>query len=117
MSYDSYCLTNCVSLKDAPPADGAELPQVLSSYTPGDEKWHWENLRLIRAFDGGAEEYTFICVHYEIESNTPHLVAAYDAIVDAVHMDSAVGVSAGLTQLKKVRIFLHKGFNAGKCAE
>jgi Indoleamine 2,3-dioxygenase len=69
MSYDSYCLSNHYSLIDAPKDSvdpkfaymNAAAPigsahGALCTYTPEEGHWNWDNLRLVRAFDGGAEE-------------------------------------------------------------
>jgi len=72
MSYDSYCLTNCVSVVDGAAAAGSD---GIMRYKPGQPQWRWDKLRLVRAFDGGPEETTFVTVHFEIESNTGALVA------------------------------------------
>jgi hypothetical protein len=75
MSYDSYCLSNCYSARsDAGGGDAGGAPR------PTYAGWGWADLRLIRAFDGGPEEATFVLVHAEIESHTPALVGAYNAL-------------------------------------
>lgn len=117
MSYDSYCLSNHYSLVDAPkdasdPAfayvnAGAPMGSAqgsLATYSPESASghWHWDNLRLIRAFDGGAEETTFVTVHAEIESQTPALIRAYDGILTGLRTGSVKTVKASLTQLRDV---------------
>lgn len=101
LSYDSYCLSNCMTLREdkAHPATGAN---GLLSYVPSSGKWEWENLRLIRAFDGGPEEYTFIAVHFEIESNTADLIKSYATLLRGLKADSKTIVTEGLTALRTV---------------
>jgi indoleamine 2,3-dioxygenase len=116
MSYDSYCLSNCYSVHDA-------NPSTTDHVQPNYASWQWEDLRLIRAFDAGPEEATFILIHSEIESHTPGLIKAFDTIAaglghpngftgtvfggaapaaaSASTPESAVAqVEAGLTQLR-----------------
>lgn len=109
MSYDSYCLTNCKSVAaDAKAADTAAKKAFESAAivdydaAPSPTHWDWENLRLVRGFDGGPEEYTFIAVHFEIESNTPALIRAYDEILSGLEADTFTKVVGGLANLKTV---------------
>lgn len=86
MSYDSYCLSNCMSVLDPEPStNNHEQPNYAST------NWHWENLRLIRAFDGGPEEATFVLIHSEIESHTPKLIKSFNLI------GKGLGYTNGLT--------------------
>lgn len=94
MEYSSYCLGNCYSIKQhegeallhratAATGDAASTSSVgYRDYSHPD--WHWDNLRLIRAFDGGPEEATFILIHSEIESNCGRLVQGYDLLLHAL---------------------------------
>jgi hypothetical protein len=116
MSYDSYCLSNCFSLKDdstaAAAAGAASAASVgapagtvhgdMAAYDPADRRFEWDNLRLVRSFDGGAEEYTFITVHSEIESHTPELIRAYAGILAGLRTGSVPCVTAAVTALRGV---------------
>ena len=64
----------------------------------------------VRAFDGGPEEATFVLVHAEIESKTPELIAAYDAVIAALGTDgplpaptpeAVAAVTAGLSRVRQ----------------
>ena len=86
--------SNCYNTTDPP-----NPPPGLSG---GRTFAHWEQLRLIRAFDGGPEEATFILIHSEIESHTPDLIAAYDMVLDGLVGSSVPDVGMGLTRLVEV---------------
>ena len=114
MSYDSYCLANVFSMADdggsgaAPPAQQAAMAGstygVLVDYEPGvSDAMHWEQLRLVRAFDGGAEECTFVTVHAEIEANTPALLRAYKRVLRGLGAGAVDAVLAGLQRLRDVQ--------------
>ena len=92
MSYSEYCLTNITSVAAAASA-AAE---------PGPGAWRWSRLRLIRAFDGGPEEATFITVHAEIESQTPALLRAYKRTLRGLGARRADAVADGLAKLRGV---------------
>lgn len=57
MEYSSYCLGNSVS--------NSPLTK------------NWDSFSLVRAFDGGAGEATFIIIHAEIESRCGELILSY----------------------------------------
>ncbi len=111
MDYSSYCLGNCYSTKDplaltlrGPPSSPAREHPLLASYPtatcmsasePPPPSWQWSSLRLIRAFDGGPEEATFVLIHSEIESHCGDLVSAYDDLVSALHGVWARGQGKG----------------------
>ena len=60
-------------------------------------------MRLIRSFDGGPEEWTFITIHFEIESHTARLVAAIQKLIAAVAGNDLTSVKAGLADMKEVQ--------------
>jgi hypothetical protein len=70
MEYSSYCLTNVVHRA------GAAAPPLA--------QWRWQDLRLLRRFDGGPEESTFVAVHAEMEAKGGALVLAYAKLLRAL---------------------------------
>ncbi|GAQ82575.1 indoleamine 2,3-dioxygenase [Klebsormidium nitens] len=83
MEYSSYCLNNFYSV------DGSE----------GD----WTKLRLIRSFDGGPEEATFILIHSIIEHNTPRMIEVIERVKEAVKAADVAACEEGLKELLKVQ--------------
>ena len=105
-------LTNVRSLADdgggdvapsssAQPLAGSTFGSLVD-YSAGDGSFQWEQLRLIRAFDGGAEELTFIAIHAQIESHTPALLRAYKRVLRGLGAGAAPAVLAGLARLRAV---------------
>lgn len=86
MSYDSYCLSNCYNTREGSSGSGGDGSSAVAA-GPSYAGWGWRDLRLIRAFDGGPEEATFVLVHAEIESHTPALVGAYNALFAGLGVD------------------------------
>eukprot|EP01138_Halocafeteria_seosinensis_P015445 gb/GECG01015763.1/.p1 GENE.gb/GECG01015763.1/~~gb/GECG01015763.1/.p1 ORF type:complete len:529 (+),score=93.67 gb/GECG01015763.1/:1-1587(+) len=85
MGYDSYALCNTYSV------------------CPDDElnRTNWENLRMIRAFDGGPEEATFTPVHIEMEAHMPQLVKGYNILEPALDKGDKNGVHQGLDTIRE----------------
>lgn len=88
MSYDSYCLSNVYNTREEGKSRCAAGVSSEDGMMYGGRQW--EDLRLSRAFDGGPEEATFVLIHAEIESHTPRLIRAFDAIVAALAEPAAV---------------------------
>jgi indoleamine 2,3-dioxygenase len=141
MSYDSYALFNCHHVNEGEherereregeregehererEREGEREREAAARSYAG---WVWADLRLVRAFDGGPEEATFVLVHAEIESHSPALVGAYDAVLDALGREGPAlpptpprlaAVAAGLAAVRDVlqRIVMSqlKMFNA-----
>jgi len=129
MSYDSYALANVFSITDhggaddAPPVQQAAMAGTAHGTLVDYEReagfsgaMDWSQLRLVRAFDGGAEECTFVTVHAEIEAHTPALLRAYKRILCGLGVGDAAAVHAGLLRLcavqEKIVVSQLKMFNA-----
>lgn len=106
MGYDSYALCNTYSVcPDDPevsralmavPAVQENSPHMKIFYLL-QNRWNWENLRMIRAFDGGPEEGAFTPVHVEMESRTPDLIKV--RTLDAVQCSHIVKYLSMLCRL------------------
>jgi hypothetical protein len=63
----------------------------------------WTKLRLIRSFDGGPEEATFILIHAIIEQNTPRMIGVIERVKEAVEAADVAACMTGLQELLKVQ--------------
>ena len=101
MAYDSYIGNNFKTVAADPESPDANC---------------WHNLRLIRSFDGGPEEATFILAHLEIEAHSPKLVRAYNKLLAACADENLDLCRQGLEDLKaaqeQILVSQLKMFNA-----
>ena len=63
----------------------------------------WTKLRLIRSFDGGPEEATFILIHAIIEHSTPRMIKVIERVKEAVKAADVAACEEGLKELLKVQ--------------
>lgn len=61
--------------------------------------WEWQQLQLIRSFDGGPEEATFVLIHSEIERHGAELLRAVGAVAAAVGVPVDVDASGARNEL------------------